>query len=471
MTTRTTATVRMYRLSELGDCFLLTFKTGDATSRMLIDCGSFRNGKDSIAMLRRVVADIAGELQGEPLDIVVGTHQHNDHLSGFVHCEDAFRKIGIGQVWLPWLDNPADRKATDIGAAHSKLTKSLVQVRDKLRASGPSARGLRSLTTLDGVLGFLGATQVGVPELPARAVEFLQGVGRTKPEYLRPGRILDLPGLPKDTVRAYVLGPPRDTESLYRKDPRAGESYDHALAAAADSASLLFSAAATRAGSHKDDTPHYPFGDAYKRRNATSRSAALKRLAAHYGNTHEAWRRIDDDWLDQAETLAIYLDTFTNNSSLVLAIELVASGKVLLFAADAQTGNWISWDKVKWQDSKTRTDDILARTVLYKVGHHGSHNATLADVLDNKLTHPDLMALIPVDKNDPNINRKNGWKMPAPNLFRRLREKTSNRVLRMDGDHAAGCDPRKEPARSAWARAGVKPRITEMYMELSISDN
>ena len=94
MTTSTTATVRMYRLSELGDCFLLTFKTGDATSRMLIDCGSFRNGKNSIAMLRRVVADIAGELKGAPLDVVVGTHQHNDHLSGFVHCEDAFRKIG-----------------------------------------------------------------------------------------------------------------------------------------------------------------------------------------------------------------------------------------------------------------------------------------------------------------------------------------------------------------------------------------
>jgi hypothetical protein len=307
-----------------------------------------------------------------------------------------------------------------------------------------------------------------VPELPARAVEFLQGVGQSKPEYLRPGRILDLPGLPKDTVRAYVLGPPRDTESLYRKDPRAGESYDHALAAAAESASLLLAAAARHAGSHKDDTPHYPFGDAYKRRTASSRSAALKHLAAHYGNTHEAWRRIDDDWLDQAETLAIYLDTFTNNSSLVLAIELVASGKVLLFAADAQTGNWVSWGKVKWQDRRTRTDDLLARTVLYKVGHHGSHNATLVDVLDNKLTHPDLMALIPVDKHDPNIARDNGWKMPAPNLFRRLREKTSNRVLRMDGDYAEGCDPRKEPARSAWAKAGVKPRITDMYMELTI---
>ena len=30
-------------------------------------------------------------------------------------------------------------------------------------------------------------------------------------------------------------------------------------------------------------------------------------------------------------------------------IELLKSGKVLLFAADAQTGNWLSWADVKWQ--------------------------------------------------------------------------------------------------------------------------
>ena len=68
---------------------------------------------------------------------------------------------------------------------------------------------------------------------------------------------------------------------------------------------------------------------------------------------------------------------FTNNSSLVLAIELVASGKVLLFAADAQTGNWSSWAGVNWDDHTVHTDDLLARTVFYKVGHHASHNATL----------------------------------------------------------------------------------------------
>ena len=33
--------VRMYRLNELGDCFLVSCKDGDKTSSMLVDCGSF----------------------------------------------------------------------------------------------------------------------------------------------------------------------------------------------------------------------------------------------------------------------------------------------------------------------------------------------------------------------------------------------------------------------------------------------
>ena len=68
-----------------------------------------------------------------------------------------------------------------------------------------------------------------------------------------------------------------------------------------------------------------------------------------------------------------------NNTSLVLAFELPESNKVLLFVGDAQRGNWRSWTEGGWQDGeKTITvRDLMSRTVLYKVGHHGSHGATL----------------------------------------------------------------------------------------------
>src|SRR5207248_1329999 len=106
------------------------------------------------------------------------------------------------------------------------------------------------------------------------------------------------------------------------------------------------------------------------------------------------WRRIDKDWLSSAELLALDMNDYTNNASLVLAFELGKGGKVLLFAADAQRGNWASWGKKDWADGKRRVTarDLLARTVLYKVGHHGSHNATLNGLADGETANLGWMA-------------------------------------------------------------------------------
>ena len=145
-----------------------------------------------------------------------------------------------------------------------------------------------------------------------------------------------------------------------------------------------------------------------------------------------SWRRIDDEWLYSAETLALKLNTGINNTSLVLAFELPKSKKVLFFAADAQRGNWVSWKDVTFKDgAETVTaKDLLARTVLYKVGHHGSHNATLAGTADDA-EHPNLAwmgqgsaaseftAMITavtkwaMTKNDP------PWVHPLPSIRRR----------------------------------------------------
>ena len=59
----------------------------------------------------------------------------------------------------------------------------------------------------------------------------------------------------------------------------------------------------------------------------------------------DTWRRIDGDWLNLTSELALNLDNDVNNTSLVLAFELgePGSGQVLLFASDAQVGNWLSW--------------------------------------------------------------------------------------------------------------------------------
>jgi hypothetical protein len=474
MPTKASATIRMYRLNELGDCFLLSFAAGRSTSHMLIDCGSFRNGGESIRRLKEITTLIAGELNGKELDVVVGTHQHNDHVSGFVHCEREFASMGVNEVWLSWLDDPRDRSARRIGDDFNNLRAQLTAAAQSLQKATESGRldpaAAPPVEVLTDLMGFSGLAAAGdPPEVPANAVAILRKLGRDKPRYLKPGQVLDMPGLPAGSVRVHVLGPPRDDESLFRKDPRSGESYDHALAATTRMAGKFMRAAAAVAeegGSLSGEDEDYPFVARDKRRVGDPPSAGLATALARYDEAGSAWRKIDNDWLQQAAGLALYLDTFTNNSSLVLAIELVESGKVLLFAADAQTGNWSSWDAVAWPVGHGGTDDLLARTVFYKVGHHASHNATLVNTFE-RTGGADLCAFIPVHKQDPNIKKKSGWKMPARGLFKRLVEKTEGRVLQMDGVNPPECDPRGA-ASAAWKRAGLAPRVTADAVELVI---
>jgi hypothetical protein len=83
-------------------------------------------------------------------------------------------------------------------------------------------------------------------------------------------------------------------------------------------------------------------------------------------------------------------------------------------------GNWLSWHKLAWnQGGKTITaQDLLGRTVFYKVGHHGSHNATLKarglELMPNGMT-----AFVPVDQV---MAGKKGWHaMPLQALLDALR--------------------------------------------------
>jgi hypothetical protein len=106
---------------------------------------------------------------------------------------------------------------------------------------------------------------------------------------------------------------------------------------------------------------------------------------------------------------------------------------VLLFAADAQVGNWLSWQGLTWKiDGKPVTGpDLLRRTIFYKTGHHGSHNATLREKGLEAMTSLQI-ALIPVDHA---MAVKKGWgMMPLDILEKRLNEITKGRVLRIDKD-------------------------------------
>jgi hypothetical protein len=137
-------------------------------------------------------------------------------------------------------------------------------------------------------------------------------------------------------------------------------------------------------------------------------------------------------------------------SRVVLALELEQGGDVMVFAADAQVGNWLSWHEKTYPDpalpgavagqATVSAKDLLGRTILYKVGHHASHNATLEGLGLELMTHPGLMAMIPVVEAEARrvtaagkaVHR--GWDMPYPDLYSRLLAKTGGRLLRGDAD-------------------------------------
>ena len=48
---------------------------------------------------------------GQPVDVLVGTHEHWDHISGFVQAKDVFDKFEVGEVWLAWTEDPRDATA------------------------------------------------------------------------------------------------------------------------------------------------------------------------------------------------------------------------------------------------------------------------------------------------------------------------------------------------------------------------
>jgi hypothetical protein len=80
-------------------------------------------------------------------------------------------------------------------------------------------------------------------------------------------------------------------------------------------------------------------------------------------------------------TAAKQLNAFLNNQSLVVLFTF--RGKNLLFVGDAQAGNWEHWlfgtdvpDKTGRGTIAPMAQQILSRIDFYKVGHHGSGNAT-----------------------------------------------------------------------------------------------
>jgi hypothetical protein len=460
--------IRMYRQG-LGDCFLLTLPTQDGSPRpefhMLIDCGLITGGdtKKMIAVVEEILATTGGHL-----DLVVGTHEHWDHLSGFIFGKDLFDKqFQIDNVWLAWTEDPQNKVARDmrkdrsarltaLKAALSRMTGVASALPADSKEKDLKIQEMQSIQNIlsffgeDGPVGDFNPSQTGSEGVglaadgggtTQSAMLYLASRSDARIHYCYPsGDPLALAGVAG--ARVYIFGPPEDTKMLKRSDAVPSQKSKQTYGLSVSNSQDSFMAALDATANNGDSSLFNPFDDDYRIKPEDARNPEYDdfyRQAYGFDKTDEAaWRRIDSDWLNVTSELALSLDSDTNNTSLVMAIELgePGMGKVLLFAADAQVGSWQTWEGLEWlikngvqPPLKVFGSDLMARTVLYKVGHHGSHNATLREGGLELMTSDELVAMIPVDEKAA-LNRK--WKMPFDKLYDRLSEKTRGRVLRLD---------------------------------------
>jgi hypothetical protein len=518
--------VRMYRTG-LGDCFLLAFPKGpDETDAfyLMIDCGVyFRTPEPGNATrIRQIVEDIR-DATGGHLDVLVITHEHWDHVSGFhpKQAQEIFDKeIELGELWMAWTEDMRIPMARDLNEGRVAARAALAQSLTRMQGLGAQAA---TAELVGKMLDFFGESE----ETPAAAgtgmgaafgakksfqteasMKWLRDTyGKDRTRFLQPGESpLILGGV--GGVRVYVLGPPEDSVLIKRTNPTGDEVYPKAMAAAVEAS--FFAACGVMPGRPgampaDDDLQEalslsVPFDNVYQIPLAAVESAreggapddpAAEPLFRSYFEEPAKWRRIDGDWLDAAGEFALQLDNATNNTSLALAIEIgpPGEGKVLLFPGDAQVGNWLSWfGKVKlgqrelgkemiWKagDRTVTAEDLLRRTVLYKVGHHGSHNATLRqqglELMGRTDGTAELVAFLPVDEHVARDLAHYG-EMPLRSLVKELAIRTGGRIVRND----EGAPPKD--AESTLAPIAGAPSIrpsksfmdasTELYFEYTV---
>ena len=101
------ATIRMYRLG-VGDCFLVCFpQDGREDFRILIDCGVHQAQSGGSRRIKESVQDLNKITKGR-IDVVVGTHEHQDHLSGFPEVRSVLGEGCAGELRAAWTENEDD---------------------------------------------------------------------------------------------------------------------------------------------------------------------------------------------------------------------------------------------------------------------------------------------------------------------------------------------------------------------------
>jgi beta-lactamase superfamily II metal-dependent hydrolase len=334
----------MYNVG-FGDAFLVLLPDGDTQRRVLFDCGSIEaaTGVSMSSIVDRIVQDVT-DADGVPrIDVVVATHRHKDHVSGFGQA--SWDNVEVKEVWMPWTEDPTDEEARNIRDIQSSLALGL-DAALTARAAGLGAAEKKAMSRYQDVVA--NALMLSND----KAMKTLHSGFRANPERrFLPTKSDDNRSLKTDAlpgVKVHVLGPSRKRDVIRDMDPPKGKSFLR-LRGVVDVQTGL---------------PPPPFPAEFRHDNYTGTGSLP-----------------DNDLVEiqRAGSLtdlavAVALDKAVNGTSLMLMLEI--SGTFLLFPGDAQWGTWNAvMEDPEWKQ-------LLERIAFYKIGHHGSHNATPKDFVE-----------------------------------------------------------------------------------------
>ena len=351
----TRLTVRTYDVG-FGDCFLLTFHYPRRDRHVLIDFGSMRlpTGKTVKGKYLNKVADAISQDCGGKLDVVVATHRHQDHISGFARQNgkgpgEIIRALAPSIVIQPWTEDP--KAATDATAPSRRgFARTLLAMHDVARQMVDAGRSLggERLRAARTELMAIGEDNIQNPD----AVANLRAMAPNRYVYHGAdaglGRIL--PG-----VKVTVLGPPtvEQTDTIRTQRSTDADEFWHL-------ATRFWRSMAATKRMHNSKArslfPRHPVGP-------------LPRSAGWFKYS------VMKEQADSLLSIVRMLDKAMNNTSVILLFEVGA--KLILFPGDAQYENWM------YTLGKDALRKKLENVDLYKVGHHGSLNATPKTLWNN----------------------------------------------------------------------------------------